>query len=541
MKRWSELGLLLLIAAGALVFRLPDLGLRPLHNDEAINAFKLEALWAHGRYAYDPHEYHGPSLHYASLPFLWLSGVHQSDQLTDARLRLVTVAFGAGLILLLALTAEALGWSATLIAGGLLAISPAMVFYSRYFIHEMLLVFFTALLLAAGWRYWRTRQLGWAMLAGAALGLMYATKETFVIPLAAMIAALLLTALWNHWRKSSSVKSEGSAAATPGEVVSWRALLPVRTLVAAVGVAAVISLTLFTSFFTNLSGPLDSVRTYAAWLHRAGGASPHIHPWNFYLERLIWFHPAHSPVWSEGLIVLLAVIGGGAGLLGRGLGPVNAGLARFLAFYTVILTAGYSAIAYKTPWCLLGFLHPMILLAGVGATVVVRGVHRPLARGLAGLVLLAAAVQLGGQAYRANFGVTAAGRLLAADPRNPYVYAQTLPDVRPLVARLQDLARVSPQGRDLVIKVISPESYWPLPWYLRQFRHVGWWDQMPTDPYAPVVITSASLHAALDDKSQKKWLQANVYELRPGVFLELYVELELWRKCVESLPRPRDE
>jgi hypothetical protein len=28
-----------------------------------------------------------------------------------------------------------------------------------------------------------------------------------------------------------------------------------------------------------------------------------------------------------------------------------------LAFYTLILLALYSAIPYKTPWCLLGFLH----------------------------------------------------------------------------------------------------------------------------------------------------------------------------------------
>jgi len=40
----------------------------------------------------------------------------------------------------------------------------------------------------------------------------------------------------------------------------------------------------------NLNGPLDALRTYQAWLHRAGGASPHIHPWSFYFERLAFFH-----------------------------------------------------------------------------------------------------------------------------------------------------------------------------------------------------------------------------------------------------------
>ena len=85
-----------------------------------------------------------------------------------------------------------------------------MVFYSRYFIHEMLLVFFSFLALAAGWRYWRSRKLGWALLAGAGLGLMHATKETFVITLAAAALALALNRAWNRWLDAS-----GSAGQSP--------------------------------------------------------------------------------------------------------------------------------------------------------------------------------------------------------------------------------------------------------------------------------------------------------------------------------------
>src|ERR1043165_1774157 len=138
MNRWSALALLLAIA-GALALRLPQLDSRPLHNDEAVNAVKVTELWQHGCYAYDPDEYHGPALHYFSLPLLWLSGPKDSDQLAGATLRLVTVAFGAGLLLLLLLFADGLDRTALIWAGVLLAVSPAMVFYSRYFIHEMLL------------------------------------------------------------------------------------------------------------------------------------------------------------------------------------------------------------------------------------------------------------------------------------------------------------------------------------------------------------------------------------------------------------------
>src|SRR5436190_3889003 len=142
MNRWGALAVLL-ACASALAFRLPKLDTRPLHNDEAVNATKVVDLWQSGHYVYDPDEYHGPTLDYATLPFLEFSGARGPDDLQDRTLRLAPVVFGAALILLLFLFVDgismhALAWSALFIA-----ISPAMVFYSRYFIHEMLLAFFT--------------------------------------------------------------------------------------------------------------------------------------------------------------------------------------------------------------------------------------------------------------------------------------------------------------------------------------------------------------------------------------------------------------
>ena len=127
MSRAGVLALLLAIV-GALALRLPQLDTRPFHNDEAVNALKLSELWQHGRYAYDANEHHGPTLHYFSLPFLWLSSARDSSQLTDATLRLAPVAFGTGLILLLLLFVDGLGRQAIVWASFFLAVSPAMVF-----------------------------------------------------------------------------------------------------------------------------------------------------------------------------------------------------------------------------------------------------------------------------------------------------------------------------------------------------------------------------------------------------------------------------
>jgi uncharacterized protein (TIGR03663 family) len=422
---------------------------------------------------------------------------------------------GVGLILLLLLLADGLGPQAVAWAAIFIAVSPAMVFYSRYFIHEMLLLFFTALTLGAGWRYTQTRSAGWAGLAGAGLGLMYATKETFVLSLAAMGLAAFATARWT-----------APKGARPSRLL---ALWNWKHAVLALSATFLVWLLLFSSFFSNWGGLLDSVRTYFPWLKRAGGHSVHIHPWNFYLQRLAWFHPAPGPVWSEGLILILAAVGGGASLLGR-----KSPLRFFLALYTIFLTAIYSAISYKTPWCLLSFYHGMIMLAGVGAAALGEYFRARPIRYAAATVLLVLTAQLSWQAWRASV-------VYCADRRNPYVYAQTAPDLLNLVQRAEGLARVAPAGYETIVKVIAPESdYWPLPWYLRRFKHVGWYDRLPEDPFAPIVMIAASLDARLDDRSGRKWIMAGLTELRPKKFFELYVELELWKKYVETLPRARD-
>jgi uncharacterized protein (TIGR03663 family) len=521
MNRWVGLGLVL-ITAGAWALRGPQLDLRPMHNDEAVNAIKIKDLWEHRRHAYDPDEYHGPTLHYATLPFIWLSGAPDFDRLTETTLRAVAVFFGLIFILLLWLMADGLGRVATIIAGILAAISPAMVFYSRYFIHEMLLVCFTMLAFAAGWRYTQTRCPGWAALTGVGLGLMYATKETFVLAVAAMVLALGLMAAWNRWRDD--------------EVTDLRSFWNWRHALIALAAAGVVGTVLFTSFFTNASGPIDSVRTYLPWLKRAGGDSPHIHPWYFFLERLAFFkEPRGTTISSEGLILVLALVGALVAFSRRGMTGANVSLARFLAFYTIILTFIYSAIPYKTPWCMLGFLHGMILLAGIGAVTLIRMCRwRPL-QAAAGILLLVAAAQLTWQAWRAS-------HILPAHRGNPYAYAQTVPDVLGLVERVHALAAVHPEKYQMVIKVMAPESdYWPLPWYLRQFRRVGWWGQIPSDPYAPVMIVGANFNAAFDDHSDREWLMVGYSALRRATFVELYVQFELWREHVERMPRPLDE
>ena len=519
MNRAFFAGLLLAFSA-ALTFRCAFPELRPLHNDEGVNAVKFAQIWTGGGYKYDPNEHHGPSLPYATLALGRLTGARDLAAFSDTRLRLIDVLLGAGLILLIPLVADGLGRRGALWAAVFIAVSPAMVFYSRYYIHEMLLVFFTFLAGGAGWRYWRTRKVGWALVAGVGLGLMHATKETFVITLVAAWLALAANWVWG-----TRLDASRSPAKTPR-------VEPAHLLLAAL-VWGLVMLLLFSSFFTNAAGLADSVHTYKAWLSRAGGASPHVHPWHFYFERLFWFHAAKGPVWSEAMLAALALVGAALGFTRKHLDDADASLVRFLAFYTGALTVAYCLISYKTPWCLLSFWHGAILLAGVGAAAVIRSLSARSTRVIAALLLAAGTGHLAFQAWLATVP-------FASNPRNPYVYAQTLPDALALVDQVKSLADLHPDKRAMLIKVMAPDGdFWPLPWYLHDFTQIGWWEAPPTNPFAPVMIVSASLHAGFDEN--KTHQMPRYYEFRPGVFLELYVETNLWRTYVEKRPVVKPE
>src|SRR5438270_5398071 len=121
--RWRLIALATIVF-GAMALRWPHLDLRPMHNDEAVNAVNFtRPLWEKGVYVYDPNEYHGPSLHFAALPFLWLSPARDFSQVTERTLRLVPLFFGMVLIVLLWWLRDALGGAAMLWAGLLTALS----------------------------------------------------------------------------------------------------------------------------------------------------------------------------------------------------------------------------------------------------------------------------------------------------------------------------------------------------------------------------------------------------------------------------------
>ncbi len=542
MNKKAFAGLFLLIVIGAAVFRMIDLGVRPMHHDEANQAVKFGALLERGEYRYDRADHHGPSLYYLSLPLARFLGAGRLADLNERTLRLVPAFFGLAAVVLVLLFVPLIGEEGVLWGALGLALSPVMVYFSRFYIQETLLLFFLVGFIAALWRYRLKPSWIWAAAAGVFAGMMYATKETSVIAFGSIAAALLLTRLIKRREEgkkrpptkqvvSGQVQEREEERTSEKGIQTGRSLSPIlwAHLFVGASLAVFVSLLLFTSFFQNSRGFLDSLLSFKIYFIKAGVAGFHVHPWSYYVQILGFSKAGSGPVWSEALILLLALAAIVAAFRLRPDKRERLFLV-FLSFYTVISTAAYSLIPYKTPWNVLPFYLGFILLAGTGATALLRAFRSRAIRAAVLLLLAAGFLHLGALARRASW-------TCAADPRNPYVYAQTSPGFLELVRRVEDLAAVHPDREKLPIKVVAgPYETWPLPWYLRRLGRVGYWtsaDEAGSPEEAAVIITDTE-QAGRMESILNTYFQSEYYELRPNVFLVLHIRNDLWDEYLKS-------
>ncbi|MBI9018469.1 MAG: TIGR03663 family protein [Phycisphaerae bacterium] len=492
--------IIVLIAIGALVLRLGSLEVRPLHADESVHGFKFCELLDNNNYKYDPFEFHGPTLNYSTLVIAKVMGIDNSDLLKDRHLRLTTVVYGVLLVLMVLLVGKGIGWPGAIVAGLLTAICPAMVYYSRYYIQEMLLVCFCFGAIGFGWRLVRSGKLVWAVGCGISLGLMHATKETFVIPLACMAGALIGS--WWFGRKDKQ-----DFKWKPGAV--W----------IIIGLWFLVAGLFFTSFGKNPGGIADSFKTYTHWFGRTGSDNMHVHGFGYFWQILFWGK------YSLSAIGLLALVGVWAAFNKKVVCDcrLDIGLIRFVAIYSLLLALAYSVIPYKTPWCMLGFLHGFILLAGIGFGTLWQLRRFKL---LAAIVMVLGIGHMAYQIYLAEYKYPT-----GPSNKNPYAYAHTCGDVKDIVKAVRQA-----KGKDFMIEVIVPDHYhWPLGWYLRDME-VGYYAEVPYNvKAADMIIADVGLQDEIINKimaMRVPGLTETKY-LRPDLPMQIYMTVEAREKINE--------
>ena len=484
--------------------RFDRLSVRPFHCDEATGA-RITAKRLESRdYRFDPAHFHGPTLSSLGAAVCLLRGENRWSMMEKGTLRWVPAI--AGILVAMApwLGRRRWGNAPMLLAGALLATSPLLVYYSRMFIHEMLLVLFGVLVLFAGWG---RRGLVTGILAGLWTGLMFATKESFVISLAAWGASGLLLCWENREKINPAVL-----------VTVWReARLP---LAAGVLVAAFTSTLFYTDGFRHLEGAWNALRTYFVYQTTEG----HEKGFGYYFALLLWPKKSGGVWWCEALVGFLAVWTYAASFW-KGVVSIRWRLpVRFLAYSAAGHFLIYGLIRYKTPWLIcLPWAH-VCLLAGFGiAFAWLRG---PAWRWNMGALV---AVTLATQVVQARQAI---GRL-ASDDRNPYAYVPTSQDIEALDPWLRQIGGSSP-GTSLEPIGVIGSGYWPLPWYLGRFEKIGYWPAPPPDldrlPVVFAVSESIEAVSAVLSKTHTAVLRG----LRSEEPIAVFVRNDLWEHWMSA-------
>ncbi|MEJ7617474.1 MAG: flippase activity-associated protein Agl23 [Pyrinomonadaceae bacterium] len=519
-RAWLIASFVILVLAIAL--RFSALELKPMHHDEGINGFFLTNLLRQGVYKYDPTNYHGPTLYYLTLPAVALFG------LSTFAVRFMTALFGVGIVWLALSLRRCVGAFGALAAAALIAVSPSAIFYSRYFIHETMFVFFTLGLVVAALRFYETRATTYLMLAAASAGLLFATKETAFISVGTLVLAWLVArsratsaaaATKASPKRASTKRSAGEEEeeAASSSPLPW--FFDTSQPATQLGVWALarflfINILFYSSFFTHWAGTVAALDSLKIWT-KTGTSEFHGKPFGTYLTWLIQ---------QEAPILALAVVGSVVALFER---RANR-FAVFAGAWAFGMFAAYSLIPYKTPWLVLNFAVPMAIIGGYAVQVLgERSVAGPKGRARSLLVAGLAVAVCMYQSAVLNF------REYDND-QYPYVYTQTQRETHALVNEVERLAERA--GTKQIGVTITSSEHWPLPWYFRNNPRVGYTGSVSSSYNSqdvPIVIGRESADSKEDQSAQLRaalgaeYKQVGVYRLRPGVRLALFARRDL--------------
>ncbi len=187
LARWEIAGYACLIAAGA-AMRLWDLASRAMHHDESLHALYSYNLASGDGYTHNP-MMHGPFQFESNAAIFFAFGD------SDYTARLGVAVMGVLLIALPMLFRARLGRPGALIVAAGIAVSPAMLYFSRFARNDIYMAVWSLGLVIAMWRYLEEGRSRYLYAGAALLALAFATKETAFILVSILGSYLVLQIL----------------------------------------------------------------------------------------------------------------------------------------------------------------------------------------------------------------------------------------------------------------------------------------------------------------------------------------------------------
>ena len=400
------IGFIVLIVFVAIFSRLYFLDYRVLHHDEGVNYFFADKILKGEGYSYDPLNYHGPFYFYLVALSFFIFGI------SEFALRFPAAVFGI-LIALFPLIFKIGNWKERIITGLFLLLSPSLIYYSRYSIHEAAFVFCSLACVYTFSLIIEKRSLEYLPIFALALAGMFVLKETAII----MLFVLFVLGIFN-WKRIRKINFRDNYLNVLFFFIFF----------------FVIYILFFSSFFSNFKGLMDSLKAFLPWIDRGLHEVGHDKPFYYYLTLILQY---------ELPILLFAFIG----LLN--FKKIREKIFYFNAFiWFILIFLIYSFISYKTPWLVINMIVPMCFLAGFGLNNI---------KWKGKWILLASGI-----IYLAYFSVFL-NFVSVLESDNELAYVHTNSDVLGMIKKIDDIYN---EG-DKILVVSDELDYWPLPFYLR--------------------------------------------------------------------------
>ena len=217
----------------AALLRFWDLGGRAVHHDESLHGYYSWFMADGGGFI------HNPLLH-GTVQFIATSFVFRILGDSDASLRYLPALLGTIVVVLpYLLFRHKMGVWASLIASGLLAISPGVLYFSRFARNDIYMALITLILFWTMWSYLDTKRFKYLVIASATLAIGFATKEIMYLLVLVPLTFLFIAHVGDIKRLLRTRLSEWPPGAVFGLILT--------TLVLPMGAAGI-------SLFQNILG-----------------------------------------------------------------------------------------------------------------------------------------------------------------------------------------------------------------------------------------------------------------------------------------------
>lgn len=373
------------LAVIAIAIRFWDLGSRAIHHDESLHALYSWYLYTGRGYVHDP-MMHGPFQFIGNAFFFLLFGA------SDYTARMMAATFGVWIVVSPYFLRKELGRLGALLASALFVFSPTFLYFSRFTREDIYMAGWEMLLVIGIFGFLRERKRSWLYAAAIGLSFMFATKESVYITGFLFVAIFVL--------ETAQSKRRGHVP------LVWTALrsISARGWAVCIGLFLTINVLLYTTFFTNprgiITGSIGALQYWAAQQGVERGGQP----WLYYFMLLSLYE----------FLPLAASLGGLVFVLVRRRLSTLGFFTWFMTLWFLGALAIYTYAGEKMPWINVHISQPLIFLAAMSISGLLKRVDRAMFTSGAGLVALAltgllAATILGGMVAAQPSGGTALG------------------------------------------------------------------------------------------------------------------------------------